>query len=281
MYEFFYNQHVLKSKPIVIREFFDADQLKELRKYCKDTDETYNIGPLQAHQVNHRPPVKTEITDGLDNDPRVIVNPQNRVWKHKKGNLTDWHWDGNGADLLNISIQGSKEFYLAPPDSFLVLPLTPQSVPGIHRQETMKFTIYPGDMLYLPAYWFHKVYTLEDAVNINYSFYPKKRRESSRATDLHNLHKMFKTLLCKKDIMCTLDRPDTRVRACFRALFEIIPYVFLFYVLCYFVPMYIVILVFFFMVFLTNTAYFGMPLVFAVFLGVWVAGIELIKYLSK
>lgn len=281
MYQSFY-ESVLNNKPVLIRQFLTSSQLTKMKEYCAHPDKTYNIGPAKAHVSNKQPQINTDITNGLENDPRIYVDKKHRIWKHNKNNLTNWHWDGNGADLLNISISGSKEFYLAPPDSFPTLPISCVSLPGIDYKETIKVILEPGDMLYLPAYWFHKVITLEDnTVNINYAFYPKKRIESNRATDLHNIHKMFNTLICKDEIMCTLERPDTRIRASIRAMVEIIPFVIIFYLLCSIIPMYIIIFILIILSIIYNEAYLGFINVMLVYIGIWVILIETIKYFYK
>jgi hypothetical protein len=51
--------------------------------------------------------------------------------------------------------------------------------------------IYPGDLLYIPSYWWHKVITLEDdSININFNFYVKEHKLSERQKNIFALHKL-------------------------------------------------------------------------------------------
>jgi hypothetical protein len=223
-YEEFY-RYVDENKPVVVRDFIGYDK-DAMIAFCNSKKNIpYKIGYTTAYTATDPIPLNNPIIDGIETDLRVKSLDTHRIWKHKPGNVTMWHFDGNGADLLNISVVGAKDFYLAPPDSFPYIPLSSVSIPKIPFKETYKVTLTEGDMLYLPSYWFHKVLTLKDSLNVNCAFYPKDRKmEGARSGDLHQLHAMFNTALFKEDLFGTLDRPKTTLRALGRGMLETAPY---------------------------------------------------------
>lgn len=65
--------------------------------------------------------------------------------------------------------------------------------------------INPGDLLYIPCYWWHKVTTLEDnSININFNFYVKDHKLSGSSLwhkdPIHNFANLdttsFFTMMC-------------------------------------------------------------------------------------
>jgi hypothetical protein len=120
---------------------------------------------------------KNHLITGIENE--MIVADKYRIWKHQKNNKTRWHYDGHGGDLYNICIQGSKDFYLAPPGSFPVYPLSNIAL-GVEFKEKYLIKLKPLEMLYIPSYWFHKVITLEDnTINMNYTFFGNHNKKIS------------------------------------------------------------------------------------------------------
>jgi hypothetical protein len=168
---------------------------------------------------------KNQLIDGIKSDPNLLYHSQSiRCWKHDKNTLTRWHFDGNGADLFNISIQGSKQFFLSPPDSIPVLPLSSIALPyDFKHKYSVKLT--QGDMLYIPAYWFHKVLTLEDnTVNINYMFFNKTPICSNRNRDILSLHRLVNTFMCEYSHVCETMSYTHLLRAIIRGLLESLPF---------------------------------------------------------
>jgi hypothetical protein len=164
------------------------------------------------------------IVRGIEEDDAFEMQQLFRLWKHDKGNFTRWHYDGNGADLLNVCIQGAKDFYLRPPRTLPVWPLASICAP-FHFEETYRVRLGPGEMLYLPAYWFHKVITLEDkSINMNYIFFNRsKELSSTRDIDIYTLHSMMNTHMCEDPICKIMNDPDKRARAIVTGLMETFP----------------------------------------------------------
>lgn len=116
--------------------------------------------------------------------PDLLVQPHMRMWKHKRGNYTHAHYDANMINVFNFSLKGSKTFYLSPPNSRWVFPLTGIGVQShMSGNSVFEITITPGDLLYIPATWFHSVLTNEDSVNVNITFFHRRTYELLNARD--------------------------------------------------------------------------------------------------
>lgn len=230
-FDTFLNEHVFKNKPCIIKNFANKDncpldKLKEHVETKSNRSSAVAIGNIYAYRSGYQDICKNHITNGLQGSNDVILRDDFRTWMHNKGNLTRWHYDGDGADLLNISIQGSKDFYLSPPGTLPVYPLS-NIVWGIDFAEYIKVTISAGDMLFIPAYWFHKVITLEDGtLNMNYTFYNKHNSEiiTKRDEDLYTLHRIFNSHMCLDDLtgeICRVIKVDDNiVRSLIRGMYE-------------------------------------------------------------
>ena len=203
--------HLHKNRPCVVRGFLKPDVVQQYLEHINSANlKKYFIGNLPASYMEKTDLASNSYLDAYQSEPCLVHSNILRVWKHNAKNLTRWHYDGNGADLLNISLQGKKRFYLAPPNSLPVYPLT-NIAWKYDFQDTHQVEIQPGDMLFLPAYWFHKVLTLEDnTININYMMYNKNNPEksSSRDRELFGLHRMFGTTMDKEILDIHHEHPD-------------------------------------------------------------------------
>lgn len=239
----FYELHVQKNIPCVIKNFLSDSKCSAdtfLNYINNNKLIEYNIANISAAFMSKKNICDNIFINSLANNPNIINNDIFRVWKHNKNNLTPWHYDGNGADLLNISLKGSKRFYLAKPDS---LPVYPLSNVAYHYDfaEDYYADIYPNDMLYIPAYWFHKVLTLEEnTVNINYIFFNKLNHNigSSRNVEIILLHKLFNTSLCETELICDiLDyEKNPKYRIISRGIYEMFPVYLLILLILFMIP---------------------------------------------
>lgn len=84
----------------------------------------------------------------------------NRFWQHDKGHITTWHFDGDGVQVINICLSGSKLFELASPCAGWVVPFT--NVALISPNTEQSVVINKGDVLFFPSFWFHKVTCLQN-----------------------------------------------------------------------------------------------------------------------
>lgn len=139
----------------------------------------------------------------LINDPQFIFPDEKRYWTHDKDNFTRNHYDGNGIEVINISLKGKKRFYLS--SSKKQLPMYPLSNLSLDSNPDDIFYDYiidlePGDLLYIPSYWWHKVITLEnDTININFNFYSYNHKLSERQKNIFASHKLSGSIMWSED----------------------------------------------------------------------------------
>jgi len=108
------------------------------------------------------------------------------AWFSGKGVRTWLHYDNNGCHNLNAQLVGAKDCVLYPPSelaklapfplgggnpayncSSLAVAEVPATAVGMHA------TLEPGDLLFIPAWWFHAfVHTGELNCNINFWWKP-------------------------------------------------------------------------------------------------------------
>jgi hypothetical protein len=225
----FIQLHIQNNVPCVIKNFLSDQQCSatSFLKYITNNKlESYKIGNITSHSIkisdfcNNNKFIKA-----IQNDPNIIVENEWRIWKHNKNNFTKWHYDGNGSDLLNISVSGSKRFYLAPPNSFPVYPLSNIGL-DINFKEHIVYDLMPTDMLFIPAYWFHQVLTLEDdTVNVNFTMFNKKNHivANPRDSELFMVHKFFNTNMCDFPICDIVKNKIPMHKGFTRAIFEMLP----------------------------------------------------------
>lgn len=104
----------------------------------------------------------------------------NRLWFSTLSTWTPWHYDGGSIDGFNLQVLGRKRFSLVDPDTPLPLcrlsgtsqrgfdDLTPAEREDLRWAEV---ELGPGDLLFLPRHWFHRVHTLEAwNVNVNWTW---------------------------------------------------------------------------------------------------------------
>jgi ribosomal protein L16 Arg81 hydroxylase len=100
-------------------------------------------------------------------------------WLAPAGNSTALHHDGN-YNNLNVQVYGRKRFIIMPPGNYKSLyshffsesPIDPRDpdlerYPKFAEVEPCETTLNPGDVLYLPQFWWHFVIALELSININ------------------------------------------------------------------------------------------------------------------
>jgi hypothetical protein len=109
--------------------------------------------------------------------PESAHGLRDTLWIAPRGTMSSLHHDGD-YDNLNLQISGRKLFLLVPPPSHVALhaygsaesPINP-FVPDLARfprfpaAEPVETTLSPGEILLIPKYWWHCVYSVEPAVN--------------------------------------------------------------------------------------------------------------------
>jgi len=143
------------------------------------------------------------------------VNPlsekQNiNFWIGMKGTTAHTHYDV--FENFNVQVVGRKRWTLFPPNSTLYLypflhPSHAQAqadiddpnlvdFPEISKLSAVEVITEPGDVLYLPPMWFHKVDALEDSININSWSYSKNTHFLHEVNELKDSHPL--TILKKQ-----------------------------------------------------------------------------------
>jgi hypothetical protein len=125
----------------------------------------------------HDPPY---LSEGLAPDRSFIQN----VWMSGPGNVTPIHYDL--SENILVQIAGEKRVLLWDPTQYSLLYLNPLGTPhdrqsriDVHRPnpasfprfvnaKALEYILRPGEMLYIPAFWMHYVYTIKFSVSVNY-----------------------------------------------------------------------------------------------------------------
>jgi hypothetical protein len=221
-----FKRHIKDNKPCLIKNFF-INNTKEDNLFCDkknirniNIDSKYTTCNIKS-LVNHieKSELKcfgygcyfkkkeniccsNSLLEKLFIDQEYYFDKDNRLWNHKKKNFTRNHYDGNGVEVINISLKGKKRFYLASPSkTFTMFPISNISVNSNPDDYNYDYIIdlLPGDFLYIPSYWWHKVLTLEDSINMNFNFYVKDHKLSERQKNIYYLHKLANSYLWKND----------------------------------------------------------------------------------
>jgi len=114
--------------------------------------------------------------------PATAHGLRDTLWIAPRGTMSSLHHDGD-YDNLNLQISGRKLFLLIPPPRHVELsaygsaesPINP-FVPDLDRfprfagADPVEALLAPGEVLLIPKYWWHAVYTVEPAVNLSTHF---------------------------------------------------------------------------------------------------------------
>lgn len=237
-YADFVSNHLNANRPCVVRRFVNDDScsLDSFSDHISRTAyQTYSIGSSKALFGQYESFCANDLVVGLEKDASIIMEKWFRLWRHGRGTVTPWHYDGNGSDIFNVCLGGSKDFYLSPPDSLPVYPLSSVALP-VPFGFTYHVRLFAGDMLYIPSYWFHRVVTLDDtSSNVNFTFWHVTNSPIGRNTDLYILHRLLRTSMCDQPICRMTSRPGRLSHAFVVGLFETFP-IFLLYLSTYRLP---------------------------------------------
>jgi len=217
---YFYKEHIEKNRPCVIKNFYNEND--NCYKYYSK-----NINKVKEYKIGYASVYSTKSVCFNDfmkeiNKLTTIVD-ETRMWKHNKDNLTLFHYDGNGQNVINICLSGSKRFYLAPPSSIPVYPLSNIAL-HYNNWDSNYADIEKGDLLYIPSYWFHKVLTLENnTVTVNHLFFHKNNNlyASHRDLYLYTLHKYLNSFMCIDNKICNLTKKKPLIYCLLFGIYEV------------------------------------------------------------
>gem|GEM_PF-3194004 len=118
---------------------------------------------------------------------------RNAFWLSPAGNRTVLHND-TFYENINVQVYGRKRFILMPPANYNLMhshflsespvdPLAPDlaKFPRFAKVQVQETILHPGEMLYLPQFWWHYVVALGFTINVN-TFMRANRKSMWRAT---------------------------------------------------------------------------------------------------
>ena len=136
-------------------------------------------------------------------EKNFVCDPQSRIWKHKKNNLTKFHYDGNGINVVNICLKGSKKFILTPPSSQTNIPFINLSLFNTSpKQDVKEFIVEKYDLFLIPSFWYHEVLTLEDnTTTVNLCITDKSCDIDNNNLMKYRFHSLFRTSMSNEPII--------------------------------------------------------------------------------
>jgi len=172
--------------------------LENMRHPKKDE---YYYFSTNINKISKKLAAEIQPTEFLEVNP--LSEKQNiNFWIGMKGTSAHTHYDV--FENFNVQVVGRKRWTLFPPNSTLYLypflhPSHAQAQVNIDEPnlkdfpETSKLSAIevitePGDVLYLPPMWFHKVDALEDSININSWSYSKNTHFLHEVNELKESH---------------------------------------------------------------------------------------------
>ena len=196
--------NIKENKPLFIKNFYSnqnynssIDEIIKLSNKSKDKND-FLQGSVYIKSTDNK--FIDEMTTKLKKCPNIKIYDEYRVWKHKKNNITQWHYDGNGIDVINICFNGKKKFILAEPNSQITFPFTNITILETHNK-TYEYILEPGDLLLIPRFWFHKVISLKnETITINFCLTNNYDTVPINLKMLFNTHNFFNTIMIKQNI---------------------------------------------------------------------------------
>ena len=98
------------------------------------------------------------------------ASTNHQLWLGQKGGITRLHRDSYMVDVMHAQIVGTKRWYVMGPKAELRLDANgkPDFEALVNSSDTQlhKFDLKPGDVLYLPANWFHRIELLSNSIGL-------------------------------------------------------------------------------------------------------------------
>ena len=98
------------------------------------------------------------------------ISTNHQLWLSQKGGITRLHQDSYMVDVMHVQIVGAKRWRILGPMADLTTRSdgTPDWGGLIDDPDTqlMQCVMEPGDVLYLPALWFHRIELLTDSIGL-------------------------------------------------------------------------------------------------------------------
>jgi hypothetical protein len=98
------------------------------------------------------------------------MSQNHQLWLGQKGGITRFHQDSYSVDVMHAQIVGEKLWYVMGPDAELLAGDNGEPDIGAlmasPNTQLHRFVLRPGDLLYLPAWWFHRIELLSDSIGL-------------------------------------------------------------------------------------------------------------------
>lgn len=183
-YEQFVNSYLIPEKPLVIRQVNTFDNNILTADYVLENfiDETKReAGWFDADLIeNGIIQIPELVKTVLQRDDVSVRKSPMRLFMQPGGHITLPHYDGNSLHGLNQQVIGKKHWIITSPNT--PLPNIPFMFAGLvgknfkydpDKYDFYEFDTEPGDLLFIPRYWYHEVHSLEKInLNLNWVFTP-------------------------------------------------------------------------------------------------------------
>jgi hypothetical protein len=200
------------NKPILIKNFINKNTYKtEINNLLHElkNDKKIQLNPNKDNFLfknffyrdlkNYN--FYTDINKSLSDNNFLECSTESRIWMHKKNNLTKYHYDGNGINVINICLNGKKKFLLTKPNTQITLPFTNMSLMNT-QNKVEEFIVEKYDLFLIPQFWFHEVLTMEEnTVTLNVRIINKKCKIDNNNLMKYKLHNLFNTDMINEGIM--------------------------------------------------------------------------------
>lgn len=214
-------EHINKNEPFIISDFIENynNDIKYSNNSLKDNISFEENAPkcsinnllnffntsekkcgFNCYQKNKKKKIicSNSILNKFFKNKRFIFHKGIRIWENKKGKFTADHFDFFGQGNFNICLKGKKKFFLAKPNTFNVLPNTNLSINVDKSKYNYEVILKPKEMLYIPPFWHHRVYTLENSFNFNIFYWDYNQKFTNANKSYLMLHKILNTKIYKE-----------------------------------------------------------------------------------
>jgi hypothetical protein len=198
---------IKKNEPLLIKNFVDNVYKGEIKQLISELNKCNNLeyNPIIKSYYKSLDNYKfyKQTKKELLKDKNFVCDPQSRIWRHKKDNLTKFHYDGNGINVVNICLKGSKKFILTPPSSQTNIPFINLSLYNTSKKEEVKeFIVEKYDLFLIPSFWYHEVLTLEDnTTTVNLCITDKSCDIDNNNLMKYKFHSLFRTAMINEPII--------------------------------------------------------------------------------
>jgi hypothetical protein len=98
------------------------------------------------------------------------ASTNHQLWLGQKGGVTRLHQDSYSVDVMHVQLVGEKLWYIMGPNAELTRDQRGNpDLDALCKSADLRltrFVLSPGDVLYLPAWWYHRIELLTDSIGL-------------------------------------------------------------------------------------------------------------------